>query len=136
MPTQGWLNRFINAFGLKTNAPKRFKNLRAQLWWEVGREGIDDGLVCLADLDEKTLAEIVAPKYSKNASGQIVVELKEDTRARLERSPDDADALLLAFHQGKSGQGTDQWTPDRSRAAWIGFPHVRQRPNQGGSAPG
>ncbi len=76
----------------------RFKNLRAELWWSVGREGIRDGRIAVSSLDDKTVAELVAPQGSFNALGQYVVEPKEKTRERLERSPDDADALLLAFY--------------------------------------
>jgi hypothetical protein len=82
-----------------SSQPKRFKNLRSQLWWEVGREGVTGGLIALGDIDDDTLSQLVEPKYSKNTLGQIVVEPKEDIISRLGRSPDDADALLLAFYE-------------------------------------
>lgn len=89
----------------RSDQPKRFKNLRSQIWWEVGREAINDGDTCLADLDDETLSELVAPKYHKNSVGQIVVEPKEDTKKRLGRSPDNADAFLLARFKGRQGPG-------------------------------
>ena len=49
----------------RSSQPKRFKNLRAQIWWEVGREGINDGLICLTDIDDETLSQLVAPKWSR-----------------------------------------------------------------------
>ena len=40
----------------------------------------------------------MAPRYAIDSSGRVKVEPKADTRLRLGRSPDDADALLLAFY--------------------------------------
>lgn len=91
--------------GERSDQPKRFKNLRSQIWWEVGREAINDGSICLAEIDDETLGELVAPKYHKNSVGQIVVEPKEDTKQRLGRSPDNADAFLLARYVGRHGTG-------------------------------
>ena len=39
-----------------------------------------------------------APRYAIDSSGRVKVEPKADTRLRLGRSPDDADALLPAFY--------------------------------------
>ncbi|OYV73858.1 MAG: hypothetical protein B7Z72_01545 [Gemmatimonadetes bacterium 21-71-4] len=60
---------------------------------------------------DATVAQLTSPKYAMDSSGRIKVEAKPETKARLGRSPDDADALLLAFYQGK-GQGAaflDMW---------------------------
>lgn len=79
-------------------APEKFPKLRDQVWWELGRELSETGAWDLAELDDTTLAQLIAPKYRHLASGQIKIEPKEDTRKRLGRSPDDADALLLAYY--------------------------------------
>ena len=42
----------------------------------------------------------MAPKWEPDPAGRIKVEPKDETKERLGRSPDDADALLLAFHGG------------------------------------
>lgn len=107
----------VNVAERSTN-PKRFKNKRAQLWWEVGREGVNDGLISLRDIDDDTLSQLVNPKYSKNTMGQIVVEPKEDTIARIGHSPDDADALLLAFCN--FGHGVGKTVGRQIAAARIG----------------
>lgn len=78
--------------------PKRFPNLRSQLWWEIGRELSETQGWNLKNLDDDTVAQLIAPKYSTDSSGRTVVEKKSDTRERLNRSPDEADALLLAFY--------------------------------------
>ena len=78
--------------------PSRFVRLRDELWWETGRllsqtQGWD-----LRGIDDATIAQLIAPRWAFDSSGRIKVEPKEVTKARLGRSPDDADALLLAFY--------------------------------------
>jgi hypothetical protein len=86
----------VNVGESSTN-PKRFPKKRDQMWVEVGREMMQDKLVDLCGLDEQTAAQLIAPTWSPNSKGQWQVEKKEDTISRIGRSPDDADAYLLAF---------------------------------------
>lgn len=85
--------------------PDRYARLRAQIWWEVGRQLSEDRGWDLSELDgpdrERLVTQLTAPKYWPDSSGRIVVEPKDETRKRLGRSPDNADALLLAFHNPK-----------------------------------
>ena len=82
-------------------APEKYKNLRSQIWWEVGRRLAEDRAFDFSRLDEsyrdKLFTQLTAPKYAPDSSGRIVVEPKDETRVRLGRSPDNADALLLAY---------------------------------------
>jgi hypothetical protein len=79
----------------------RYKNLRSQIWWEVGR-----GLSAARGWDwvkaenpDQTIAELVTPRYVEDTAGLIVVESKDDIRKRQNgRSPDHADAALLAYY--------------------------------------
>lgn len=97
----------VNVGEASTN-PKRFLRLRSQIWWEVGRGLTEDCVWDMGQLDEadreRLVSQLTAPKYELDAARRIVVEKKEDTKSRLGRSPDNADALLLAFYGG-SGQG-------------------------------
>lgn len=81
--------------------PEKFARMRSQIWWEVGRQLSEDGGWDLSQLDDadrdRLVSQLTAPKYSLDASGRIVVEKKDETKKRLGRSPDNADALLLAF---------------------------------------
>ena len=79
--------------------PTRFINLRAELWWEVGRDLSKDMAWDLTAVDDGVISQLVAPKYSVARGGRIQVEAKDDVRRRIGRSPDDADALLLAFYR-------------------------------------
>lgn len=84
--------------------PEKYKNLRSQLWWEIGRQLSEDlawDLSALAEDDrERLVSQLTAPKYKTDSAGRTVVEPKEETKKRLGRSPDNADALLLAFAAG------------------------------------
>jgi hypothetical protein len=80
--------------------PTRFVRLRDELWFGVGRELARSGGWDLRALDDTTISQLIAPRYAPDSAGRIKVERKEDTKARLGRSPDDADALLLAFYAG------------------------------------
>jgi hypothetical protein len=48
--------------------------------------------------DEKLFDELAGIKWRVNSGGKIQLESKDDTRARLGRSPDRADAVAMAFH--------------------------------------
>ncbi len=75
---------------------EHFLNLRAEIWWEVGRENSRLKRWDLRNVDDDTVAQLIAPKYNIKRNGLIMVEKKEELRERIGRSPDDADALLLA----------------------------------------
>jgi hypothetical protein len=76
----------------------RFLNLRAQVWWTVGRELSRDRAWDLSAVDMDTIAELTAPMYKiMDSMGKIKVESKQDVIQRLGHSPDHADALLYAF---------------------------------------
>lgn len=87
------------SFAKRSNYPKRFANIRAEAWWH-GRELARDGKWSLAGLDDDAIAELTMPRYTTNKQGQILIEPKDDVRERLGRSPDIADAVLLAFFDG------------------------------------
>ncbi len=87
-------------FGEGPTAPNkdRFLNLRAEVWWTVGREYSLNRMWDLGAVDDDTIAELTAPDYAiLDSKGKVKVEPKDDVRKRLGMSPDQADALLLAF---------------------------------------
>lgn len=84
----------------KPQEPDKYLNLRAELWWEIGR-GLSErrgwDLSSMANADA-VVAQLLEPRWSIDAQGRIKIEPKEDVIKRLGRSPDNADALLLAFY--------------------------------------
>ncbi len=90
--------------------PQKYKNLRAEIWWDVGRVGSQQGLWDLSDMADadRTLGQLCAPRWFLDPTGHIQIERKEDLIERLGRSPDQADALLLAFYVPRSA-AQDYW---------------------------
>jgi hypothetical protein len=88
----------------KAHDPGNYFNLRSQLWWEVGRLLSQDRAWDLSRMDnaDNTVAQLLESHYEHDLKGRIKVEPKDDIRKRLGRSPDSADALLLAFYQPRS----------------------------------
>lgn len=92
--------------GERSRRADRFPRLRDELWWEIGRELSRTGGWNLSAIDDETVAQLTAPRYEIDSSGRVDVEAKEKTRKRLSRSPDDADALILAFTRPRTQIGT------------------------------
>ena len=82
-------------FGGGAKDSKRFKNKRAELFWNL-RERMERGEISLPD-DEELVADLSALRYVFTQDGRIQLESKDDVRKRLGRSPDRADAVALAF---------------------------------------
>lgn len=91
--------RAVN-FGAKAKDPDKYLNVRAELWWE-GRLRSKPGTVepwDLSDVDDRTMADLTEPQWFETKEGRVQVEAKAEVQKRLGRSPDDGDALLLAFY--------------------------------------
>jgi hypothetical protein len=95
-----------------------FINVRAAMWWN-GRVLAQSGGFDLSAMDnaDATIAQLSEPTWDVNAAnGKIRIEPKDEVTRRLGRSPDNADALLLAYWTagGQGGAFTDFW---RAQAA-------------------
>lgn len=80
----------------KESDTERYLNLRAQLNWAM-RERFVGGIIDIAPGDEDLIAQAADIKYMLTSRGQIQIESKDDMRKRGRHSPDDWDALVLAF---------------------------------------
>lgn len=104
-----------------SSEPLRYLRQRSEIWW-MGRQLAEDRRWDLSGLEERDrerlISQLVAPHYRLDSSGRIVVETKDETRERIHRSPDDADALLLAFFNppGDAGQALDWLKAARAAA--------------------
>lgn len=86
-------------FGARAHDDQEFADRRTEMWWRL-REWLEtEGSM---DPDEDLEEELMAPTYSY-VGRRLKMEKKEDTKARLGRSPDRADALALAV-AGHIGQ--------------------------------
>lgn len=94
---QPWLKgkvRLINV-GEQAHQKARYLNLRAELYWAL-RQHFQDGDVH-GLTDELLYSQLASIRYEHNARGQVVIESKEEARKRGVRSPDRAEALMLAL---------------------------------------
>lgn len=82
--------------------PAKYVNLRAELWWKIGRDYSAARMWDLSGMDnpDDTCAQLLQPRWSLDVKGRILVEKKEDIIKRNGRSPDNADSLLLAYFSG------------------------------------
>ena len=78
--------------------PERFVNARAENYWHI-REALRNGEIALSPHDRSLNEELSAIRY-KVVRGRIQIEEKEGLKRRLKRSPDRADAAVLAYACG------------------------------------
>lgn len=101
---------FVN-FAESSIDTDRFVNLRAEVWWTIGREYSRLKKWDLTNVNDDVFAELTSPSYEiMDSKGKIKIQAKEELRKKLKRSPDDADALLLAFY----GDGWQATLPSRA----------------------
>ncbi|MGD1096533.1 MAG: hypothetical protein ABSB35_31640 [Bryobacteraceae bacterium] len=74
---------------------EKYSNLKAELYWGFRMRVQSGDLAGLTD--DRTIAQLAGIRYSHNSRGQVVIESKEDARGRGVRSPDRAEAVMLAF---------------------------------------
>lgn len=77
---------------------ERFLNLRAQLYWEL-REKFEKNEIAIPSdgFGEELANELSQIKFKILPGGKIKIELKEELKKRLLRSPDLADALMVSY---------------------------------------
>ena len=101
--------------GESPNDSERYLNLKAELYWGL-RDRIEDGDMA-GLIDETTIGQLASIRYKHNARGQVVIESKEDARKRGVKSPDRAEALMLAFaHVQNPNDGIFSFYRNQSRA--------------------
>lgn len=85
----------VEAFngGNPAHDPDLYPNRRSEAWFVFANQlpSID------LDADPQLAADLVAPRYNLDSQGRRVVEPKDTTKRRLGRSPDRADAILMAY---------------------------------------
>lgn len=86
------------SFEVDEQGNRKFQNLRAELWWTLREalQPINPEVLSLPPGDIELLSDLAAPMYDMKP-GWIKIEAKEDTKARLGRSPDRGDAVMLTF---------------------------------------
>jgi len=98
---QGYRGRIkdVNVGAAATNT-ERYANLKAEAYWGLRLRFQQEGII--GPLPEKAMSQLASIRYQHNARGQVVIERKEDARKRGVKSPDYAEALMLAFAAPRS----------------------------------
>ncbi|HEY6159475.1 MAG TPA: hypothetical protein VIV88_18670 [Gemmatimonadales bacterium] len=96
----------------RATEPDRFVNARAEAYWTL-RQKLEQGKLALPR-DGALFEELQAVTWTQNARQQIQVVAKDEIRASIGRSPDRADALVLAL----SGAGNSGYSGLASFASW------------------
>lgn len=84
--------------GEATTTPQnaeKFVNLKAELYWSL-RERFRDGLVS-GLTDQIAISQLAGLRYEHDSRGRVVIESKDKARKRGVKSPDRAEAVMLAF---------------------------------------
>ena len=81
-----------------TSGELGFANKRSAAWWRL-RELLDPFGEARPALppDDTLTGDLTAPHWKVTGAGRIQVESKDEIRARLGRSTDDGDAVVMAF---------------------------------------
>lgn len=82
--------------GTRSSDPEKYLNLRCEIWWDL-RERFREGNIA-GPIDEITLGQLSGVRYKYDSRHtHPVIESKDESRKRGVKSPDRAEALLLAF---------------------------------------
>jgi len=80
----------------KSSEEEKYRNLRAEMWWGVGRRFAEKDIQLTWD-DPELRRELSSVSYFiKN--GKFQIELKDDIKKRLGRSPDKADTYIMGLY--------------------------------------
>lgn len=74
---------------------ERYANLKAELYWGLRQRFAAGEVAGLSDAP--TLAQLASIRYGHTAQGKVAIEKKEDARKRGVKSPDRAEAVMLAY---------------------------------------
>lgn len=117
---QGYLVRDVSA-GSAALRPDLYPNLRSELWFAAAqraREGMLDVTRLAASSRDALQHQLMAPTWKLDSQGRRVCEPKAETKKRIKRSPDDADAMNLAYHEGGwESVPNPEWTKAGARTA-------------------
>lgn len=77
------------------DARERYANLKAECYWGLRERFADGGIAGLTD--PLMLSQLAGLRYTHDSRGRVKIESKADAQKRGVRSPDRAEALMLAF---------------------------------------
>jgi phage terminase large subunit len=100
----------VNAGGSARDS--KYVNVKAEVYWGFRLRAESGQLAGLTD--EPTIVQLVGIRYRHNPKGQIEIARKEDARRRGVKSPDRAEAVILAFAELAPPYGLLQYFREES----------------------
>lgn len=85
---------FVNVGSAPWNK-KKFFNLKAEIYWQLRERACNGELAGLTD--ERAITQLLSIRYSHTPKGLVMIESKKDAAKRGVKSPDRAEAIILAF---------------------------------------
>lgn len=85
----------VGAAPTSDQAREQHANLKAELYWSLRQRFVDGDVAGL--VDRTMLAQLAGLRYQHDARGRVKIESKADAVKRGQKSPDRAEALMLAF---------------------------------------
>jgi len=82
--------------GLPAKEKEAYENVRAEGYWAL-RDRFLEGEIDIDPEDDDLAAQLVDLKFHPSSRGKTMIESKEEMKRRGRPSPDDADAVMLAF---------------------------------------
>jgi hypothetical protein len=123
----------VNASGSPLKSAD-YPNRRSELWFVTANKAAA-GLISFARLEQdirsKLRTQAMAPTWKLDSAGRRVVEKKEETKEKLKRSPDDMDAVNLAYWDGGESWLPIQGQPKPTAAsqAYLGLGSLERYDN-------
>jgi hypothetical protein len=111
---QGFDVNLINV-GESAHDSERFANRKAEFYWGL-RERFEEGRIS-GLMDETTIGQLATIRYKPTAAGKTQIESKDDARKRGVKSPDRAEAVMLAY--AHSPARSPPWSPARQPQNWL-----------------
>lgn len=75
---------------------QEFANLKAEGYWNL-RTHFQEGTIDIDATDDDLAAQLAALKYDQNSRGETIIVKKKELKEDIGRSPDEAEAVMLAF---------------------------------------
>ena len=100
--------------GERALLPTRFKNRRAEAYWQA-HEAFEEGWIDLDPDDDDLAAQLCSIKYWHDSGGKVQLETKEEMAKRGLPSPDHADGMVMSLIHGPEmyvPETQDEMLPD------------------------
>jgi hypothetical protein len=82
--------------GNPSSEPRRFENLKAQMYWHF-KNMLRDGEIDIDPEDDELAAQMLDVRWHLTSRGKIKIEDKDTLKSRGSKSPDSLEAVILSF---------------------------------------